>query len=172
MKASGVLNAYLRQETMRVITPYLVLGAVVLLWALAIMRTRFPKVAGETTSHAAAEHGSFRELLGYPHFLLAVIAQFFYVGAQVGTWSYFIQYVQDYTHQPEKVAGYFLSGTLVAFGVGRFSSTWIMQFVRPNVLMGLYSVANVLLVALGVTLPGFLRWASRGWAETRRLEAH
>ena len=155
MKASGALNAYLRQETMRVITPYLVLGAVVFLWALLIMRTRFPKVAGETTSHAAEEHGSFRELLGYPHFLLAVIAQFFYVGAQVGTWSYFIQYVQDYTHQSEKVAGYFLSGTLVAFGVGRFSSTWIMQFIRPNVLMGLYSLANVLLVAVGVVLPGW-----------------
>jgi FHS family L-fucose permease-like MFS transporter len=44
------------------------------------------------------------------------------VGAQVGTWSYFIQYVQDGTHQPEKIAGYFLTGTLVAFGVGRFSS--------------------------------------------------
>jgi FHS family L-fucose permease-like MFS transporter len=145
---------------MRVITPYLVLGAVVFLWALLIMRTRFPKVAGETASHTAGEHGSFRELLGYPHFLLAVIAQFFYVGAQVGTWSYFIQYVQDYTHQPEKVAGYFLSGTLVAFGVGRFSSTWIMQFIRPNLLMGLYSLANVLLVAVGVALPGWIGlWA-------------
>jgi FHS family L-fucose permease-like MFS transporter len=160
MKAGDALNAYLRQETMRVITPYLALGAVVFLWALLIMRTRFPKVAGETTSHAAAEHGSFGDLPGYPHFLLAVIAQFFYVGAQVGTWSYFIQYVQDYTHQPEKVAGYFLSGTLVAFGVGRFSSTWIMQFVRPNVLMGLYSLANVLLVAVGVALPGWIGlWA-------------
>src|SRR5208283_4162679 len=45
--------------------------------------------------------------------------------------------------------------TLVAFGVGRFSSTWIMQFIRPNVLMGLYSLANVLLVAVGVVLPGW-----------------
>ena len=30
------------------------------------------------------------------------MAQFFYVGAQVGTWSYFIQYVQEYAHQSEK----------------------------------------------------------------------
>jgi len=160
MKAARTLNAYLHQETMRVIAPYLVLGAVVLVWAVLIMRTRFPKVAGETTSHAIAEHGSFRELTAYPHFLLAVLAQFFYVGAQVGTWSYFIQYVQDYVHQPEKVAGYFLTGTLVAFGAGRFSSTWIMQFVRPNVLMGLYSLMNVLLVAIGVLLPGWIGlWA-------------
>jgi len=39
--------------------------------------------------------------------MLAVVAQFLYVGAQVGTWSYFIQYVQDAVHQPEKIAGYF-----------------------------------------------------------------
>ncbi len=160
MKAGGAFDAYLRHETMRVIMPYLALGSVVFLWALLIMRTRFPQMAGETASHSATEHGRFRDLLRYPHFVLAVVAQFFYVGAQVGTWSYFIQYVQDYAHQPEKVAGYFLSGTLVAFGVGRFSSTWIMQFIRPNVLMGLYSVANVLLVAVGVTLPGWIGlWA-------------
>jgi len=160
MKMNGTWQPYLHHETMRVITPYLVLGAVVFLWALLILRARFPKVAGETTSHAAAEHGRFRDLFRYPHFILAVVAQFFYVGAQVGTWSYFIQYVQDYTHQPEKVAGYFLSGTLVAFGVGRFSATWIMQFIRPNVLMGTYSVINVLLVAIGVMFPGWVGlWA-------------
>jgi FHS family L-fucose permease-like MFS transporter len=156
MKANGSWQPYLHHETMRVITPYLVLGAVVFLWALLILRTRFPKVAGETTSHAAVEHGRFRDLFHYPHFILAIIAQFFYVGAQVGTWSYFIQYVQDYTHQPEKVAGYFLTGTLVAFGVGRFSATWIMQFVRPNILMGVYSLINVALVAIGVLFPGWV----------------
>jgi MFS transporter, FHS family, L-fucose permease len=160
MRATGTFEAYLRHETMRVITPYLVLGAVVFVWALLILRTRFPKMAGETASHSATGHGRFRDLLRYPHSLLAVLAQFFYVGAQVGTWSYFIQYVQDYTHQPEKVAGYFLSGTLVAFGVGRFSSTWIMQYVRPNVLMGLYSIANVALVSVGILLPGWIGlWA-------------
>jgi FHS family L-fucose permease-like MFS transporter len=160
MKLNGTWQPYLRAETLRVITPYLVLGTVVFIWALVILRTRFPKVAGETTSHAAAEHGRFRDLLHFPHFILAVLAQFFYVGAQVGTWSYFIQYVQDYTHQPEKIAGYFLTGTLVAFGVGRFSATWFMQFIRPNVLMGCYSVMNVLLVALGVLFPGWIGlWA-------------
>jgi FHS family L-fucose permease-like MFS transporter len=160
MKANGTWQPYLHHETLRVITPYLVLGCIVFIWALLIIRTRFPKVAGETTSHSAVEHGRFRDLFHFPHFVLAIVAQFFYVGAQVGTWSYFIQYVQDYTHQPEKVAGYFLSGTLVAFGVGRFSATWIMQFIRPNVLMGIYSVINVLLVAIGVLFPGWIGlWA-------------
>jgi FHS family L-fucose permease-like MFS transporter len=91
---------------------------------------------------------------------MAVIAQFLYVGAQVGTWSYFIQYVQDYTHEPEKVAGYFLTGTLAAFGIGRFSAAWAMKFFRPNVMMGIYGLINVGLVAVGVLLPGWIGlWA-------------
>ncbi len=160
MKLNGAWKPYLHHETMRVITPYLVLASIVILWALLIVRTRFPKVAGETGSHTSAEHGRFGDLLHYPHFILAIVSQFFYVGAQVGTWSYFIQYVQDYTHQPEKVAGYFLSGTLVAFGVGRFSCTWLMQFIRPNLLMGIFSLINVGLVAIGVLFPGWIGlWA-------------
>ncbi len=46
-------------------------------------------------------------------------AQFLYVGAQVGTWSYYIQYIQDYTHRPEKIAGYFLTGTLGGLWSGK-----------------------------------------------------
>ena len=87
--------------------------------------------------------------------MLGVLAQFFYVGAQVGTWSYYIQYVQDYTHRPEKVAGYFLTGTLVAFGVGRFTATYLMKFFSPSKLMGVYGITNCALVATAVLFPGW-----------------
>lgn len=158
MKAAGQYRAYLQHETMRVITPYLVLGAVVVVWAILIIRTKFPHVGGEDP--AESDHGRFADLFHYPHFIQAVIAQFFYVGAQVGTWSYFIQYVQEYTQQSEKAAGYFLSGTLVAFAVGRFVATYLMQFVRPNLLMGIYSVINVVLAGIGALHPGWLgMWA-------------
>ncbi len=80
----------------------------------------------------------------------------FYVGAQVGTWSYFISYVQEYAHQSEKVAGYFLTGTLAAFGVGRFASAWLMRFINPGKLMGSYCIANIALVAVAVLMPGWL----------------
>ena len=159
MKAAGTYQAYLHHETLRVITPYLVLACVVFVWALLIMRTKFPQMAGEGPGESATG-GGYRDLLRFPHYVTAVIAQFFYVGAQVGTWSYFIQYVQQYTHQPEKIAGYFLSGTLVAFGVGRFTSTYLMKFVRPNVLMGVFALANVLLVGVSVLQPGWIGlWA-------------
>jgi len=160
LKLAGTYDAYLQHETMRVITPYLVLGAVVLLWALLIVRTPFPSIAAGRRSDSEEPRGSYRELLHYPHFLLAVVAQFCYVGAQVGTWSYFIQYVQDYVHLPEKIAGYFLTGTLAGFGVGRFSASHLMKTISAGKLMGGYALANVGLVAIGVLFPGWVGlWA-------------
>jgi FHS family L-fucose permease-like MFS transporter len=154
LQAAGGYEAYLQDETMRVVKPYLVLGTVVFLWALLILRTRFPHVV-EEAEPGSGDKGHMRELFHHRHFVLGVAAQFFYVGAQVGTWSYYIQYVQDYTGQPEKVAGYFLTGTLVAFGVGRFSATYLMQFIPPGRLMGFYGIANMALVAVGVLFPGW-----------------
>jgi len=156
LKTAGTYQAYLRHETLRVITPYVVLGCVVFLFAFLIMGTRFPKIAEESDSSADRPKGSFRQLLKYPHFVQGVLAQFFYIGAQVGTWSYFISYVQDYTHLPEKSAGYFLTGTLVIFTVGRFLATYLMKFIEPSKLMGFYSLINIVLVAIGVLLPGWV----------------
>lgn len=152
MQSAGTYTQYLQHETLRVIRPYMVLGTVAIAWAIMIALTNFPRVRGEGAHHES--HGRMRDLLRYPHFILAVIAQFLYVGAQVGTWSYFIQYVQEYTHRPEKVAGYFLTGTLAAFGVGRFLSSYLMKFLAPHRLMGTYALINVLLVFVGVVLPG------------------
>jgi len=155
LKLAGTYEAYLRGETLRVVVPYLVLGSVIFLWALLILKTKFPKLADEAEPHAKRQHGQARDLLHYRHFVLGVIAQFLYVGAQVGTWSYYIQYIQDYTHRPEKIAGYLLTGTLVAFGAGRFTATYLMKYIQPTRLMGAYGIINTALVAVAVLLPGW-----------------
>jgi FHS family L-fucose permease-like MFS transporter len=154
LKQSGEYTAYLQSETMRVVRPYMVLGVVVLLWAILIIRTKFPKISSEESS--SEEKGNPRDLFRYRHFLTGVLAQFCYVGAQVGTWSYFIQYAQDYTGIAEKSAGYFLTGTLIAFLLGRFSATIIMKYVRPGVLMGIYAIINILLLSVAVIFPGWV----------------
>lgn len=158
LKALGRYSAYLHWETMRVVHPYVILGLIAWAWALLIARTRFPVMAGEGDSRSDRGSGAAtaRQILGHPNLLFAVVAQFLYVGAQVGTWSYFIQYVQQYAHQPEKIAGYLLTGTLAAFAVGRFASSWFMRFIAPGKLMGIYSLCNVGLVALGILFPGWI----------------
>src|SRR6202171_4478813 len=154
-QALHTYEAYLRSETLRVVKPYLVIGAIALVWAVLILRTKFPAIQSEHENESG-DRGHLRDLFRYPHFLFAVVAQFFYGGAQVGTWSYFISYVQDYAHQSEKVAGYFLTGTLAAFGVGRFGSAWLTRCVSPNKLLGRYCIANIVLVSVAVLTRGWL----------------
>ena len=156
MKA-GKYEAYLHHETMRVVWPYIVLAVFAVVWGLIMLMTKFPKVGDELLNEPK---GKTRELLKYPHFIKGVLSQFFYCGAQTCTWSFFIQYVKDYTNQPEKVAGYFLTGTLVAFGVGRFTATYFMRFIKPSKLIGIFGVINILLVAVSMVYPGWIGvWA-------------
>ncbi len=158
MKQAGEYSAYIQFETMRVVRPYMVLGVIIFLWAILILRTKFPVITAEEDN--SGNKGNPRELLKHRHFLMGVLAQFCYVGAQVGTWSYFIQYSQDYTGIAEKSAGLFLTGTLVAFLVGRFSATVIMKYIKPGQLMGIYAIMNMLLVSIAVIYPGWVGvWA-------------
>ncbi len=87
MQAAGTYQDYLRSETLRVIVPYVVLGALVLFWGVLIARTPFPHMGLDYSAEATAEdHGP--ALLKRKHFVFAVVAQFLYVGAQVAAWSY------------------------------------------------------------------------------------
>jgi FHS family L-fucose permease-like MFS transporter len=150
-------NAYLKNETMRVVWPYIILAGFALILGIIILCTKFPKVGDELLDE---QKGKTKELLQYPHFLKGVVSQFFYCGAQTCTWSFFIQYVQDYTNQPEKIAGYFLTGTLIAFGAGRFTATFLMKFLTPAKLMGIFGIINICLVAVAILHPGWIGvWA-------------
>jgi len=155
MKAAGTYAGYLHSETLRVVTPYVVLGCVAFFWALLILMTKFPDSGSEDASESAPE-GGMHVRLWQRHFVFAVLAQFLYVGAQVGTWSYFIGYVESATGVGDKAAGYMLTGTLAAFAVGRFSSAWLMQHFHARLMLVLYSVVNVALCAVAVAHPSWV----------------
>jgi FHS family L-fucose permease-like MFS transporter len=154
-RAAGTMQAYLHSETLRVVPTYLVLGTVALLWALMVLATKFPDTAKEDVSREEARPPKHVRLM-QRHFVLAVVAQFLYVGAQVGTWSYFILYVRSATGIGDKAAGYMLTGTLAAFAVGRFSSAWLMKHFHARAMLGVYSVVNVVLGLVAVVHPGWV----------------
>jgi FHS family L-fucose permease-like MFS transporter len=155
MQAGNTYQAYLRSETLRVVAPYLVLGAIVLIWAVLIARTPFPHT-GLDYSHDTLAGDHSKPLWARKHFVLAVVAQFLYVGAQVSTWSYMIPYTIAYTGVGERQAGYWLTGALVAFTAGRFFSAWLLRFVLPAHLLGIYSAVNTAVCLVAVLRPGWL----------------
>jgi MFS transporter, FHS family, L-fucose permease len=154
-QAAGTYQTYLHSETLRVVTPYIVLGCFAFFWALLILLTKFPDLGSEDTSEKAPS-GEMHVRLWQPHFVFAVLAQFLYVGAQVGTWSYFIPYVESATGVGDKAAGYMLTGTLAAFAVGRFSSAWLMRHFHARLMLVLYAVVNVVLCLVAVVHPSWM----------------
>ena len=155
MKAAGIYAGYLHSEIMRVVPTYVALGSGVLFLALVIGITRFPPVASASSILKGDDVGSLRELKRYPHLWLAVAAQFFYVGAQVTTWSAFIPYMKQYTAVTERQAGWFLTGNLILLLIGRFASTWLMRWIRPVKMVAVYAIANSILMSFASLRPGF-----------------
>jgi len=155
MKAAGTYQPYLHSETLRVLPLYPILGSVALLWALMVLMTKFPDLSTEDTSESAAS-GQMHVRLFQRHFVWAIVAQFLYVGAQVGTWSYFILYVRSATGLGDKAAGYMLTGTLAAFAVGRFSSAWLMRRFHARLMLVLYAAINVALCLAAVVHPSWM----------------
>ena len=151
------LDQFYTMEADAVRGPYLVLGLFVLAWAALVLFTKFPPIAG---AQAAKDEGpgrlsDFGKLLAKPAYMFGVLAQFAYVGAQVGVWSFMIRYAQaTVPGTGEKLAAGYLVWSLVAFMIGRFIATGLMSFVRPGRLMAIYGIVNVCLCLVAVVLPG------------------
>jgi FHS family L-fucose permease-like MFS transporter len=152
--APAARQAYFTAESAAVQTPYLVIGLVVIVFALLIAFARFPA----TTEHVAdSKSGTahIKRLLRNRYFRFSVVAQFFYVGAQVGVWSYLIRYTQGtLPGTPEKHAADFLTASLVAFMLGRFVGTALMRFFAPRKLLALFAIINILLCGTAVAMSG------------------
>jgi FHS family L-fucose permease-like MFS transporter len=134
--------------------PYLGIAAVVLLWALLVAVAKFPPLAQRVNADADTSAGGFRGLLAFPRYWLGVFAQFAYVGAQVGIWSFVIRYTQVNTPgTAEKVAAVNLIITLSLFFAGRFIGTLLMSRIRPGTLLAVFAAADVVL-CLTATLAG------------------
>ena len=98
-----------------------------------------------------------RTLFQHHHFVWAVVAQFFYVAAQVGIAALFINYCTEKgLGITNERAAYLLSGSLVLFTIGRFAGTAIMKFVAPHTILALYSLINMFLCAIVVWVEGMM----------------
>jgi FHS family L-fucose permease-like MFS transporter len=146
------------REAKAVQTPYLIIGGVILLWAILVTFTKFPKAATGNTHDADEAKLTTGQALGgllkHRHFLMGVVAQFFYVGAQVGVWSYTIRYAQSEIGITDKAAASYVIAALILFAVGRFIGTALLRFVPATKLLGVFAVINIALTAYAATVGG------------------
>jgi len=148
------LNAYLQSEANTVQMPYLVMACVVIFVGILFLFTKLPEVKEPDADVHGTEFSA--KVLRHPHLLWAVIAQFFYVGAQVGVGSFFIRFTRYVVDMPEKRAA-FLWGSIamVGFMVGRFTGTFFMRYIKPAKLLSLYAFINIILLTVALTTKGY-----------------
>ena len=147
--------AWRAAEAAAVQTPYVAIGVAVCILAVFIARTRFPTL--ERASLAAHARPRFAAVLRHRHLVAAVATQFFYVGAQVGIWSFFIDFTKEQAPElSERTVALLLSASLAMLMIGRFSGAFIQQRIAPTRLLAIYAVANMLLCGLAATIHGEL----------------
>jgi FHS family L-fucose permease-like MFS transporter len=147
-------HAYYTAESAAVRTPYLVIGSIVVVWAIMIAFARFPTT--ESVAKSVPAGGSLvRSLVRNQNLMLAVAAQFFYVGAQIGMWSYLIRYTQAKVPGfPEKAAANFLTISLTLFMLGRFAGTGLMRYIQPARLLAVYATILIGLLGSAIVVRG------------------
>ena len=147
------INNYLSYEAGTVKVPYMIIAAVVFLVGILFVFTKLPEIKEED---ADSEKKSFSiRVFRHRHVAWAVIAQFFYVGAQVCVGSFFIRFSRFTMDLPEKQAATWWGAiAMVGFMVGRFIGTFLMKYIQPAKLLAIYSLISIALLIIALFTTG------------------
>ena len=148
--------------------PYAAVAVVVVILAVIFTYAYVPEIKTQDVYHLDdTDPGVSHSIWSHPHFVLAVLAQFLYVAAQAGLFSFFINYMT--TEIPpippnwqsgmfsgwfeagkasgnalsDKGASYLASLGFLFFLAGRFTGAAILRNFRPHLVLGLYGLLNV-----------------------------
>jgi FHS family L-fucose permease-like MFS transporter len=150
------LNTIQAAELDAVMMPYLSVAAVILVVWLAIAFTKMPR-AKEVVVSDGTEHSlraTFTRLVEKKHFARGVIGQFFYVGCQIGCWSWTIRYVMTQVGGTEADASNFLLASIVVFSAFRFICVGLMKYIAPEKLLAVLAMVAALLVLVLMSVGG------------------
>jgi FHS family L-fucose permease-like MFS transporter len=150
------LSQYLQMEANAVKIPYLIIAVVVLVVAALVLLVKMP----EASMESKIRESSVKKVLLRAHLKWGVVAQFFYVGAQVCVTSFFIRFARFTNDTPEKDAAFLLTLAMLGFMIGRFAGTWLTRFIAPNKLLAISSLVCIGLLTLAIGVDsGLAVWA-------------
>jgi FHS family L-fucose permease-like MFS transporter len=124
---------------------YLVVAVAVVIFAVVVARARLPELreSGEAIGSDAARAGG---PLRRPHFVLGVLTQALYIGAQVGIGAFFINLVTEtWPGLSSRAGAFMLSIATAGYLVGRFATTGLLLRFRPRAVLTTYGLINVVL---------------------------
>ncbi|HKJ67905.1 MAG TPA: L-fucose:H+ symporter permease [bacterium] len=133
MMSPGQLQTVQAQELSAVMGPYVgVALLLVVLWIIITVR-KMPEVSEKKVKIDLLP--TLKRLFKRKQYVWGVVSQFFYVGAQIGVWSFTIRYVMQELNILEAAASSYYLAALVLFTVFRFVNTALMKFITPGTLL-------------------------------------
>jgi len=131
--------------------PYVVLGFVVIVMLVVIALAKMPK--RESADHEVHAWHSFKRLVKNKIYREGVIAQVFYVGAQIMCWTFIIQYGENLGLE-KSVAQHFNIVAMAIFLSSRFISTLLMKYLNPRFMLMLFAIGGTLTISCVILIQG------------------
>ena len=134
-------------DLMAIRDPYVVLGLSVMLIFMLILFNKMPQAKEDQGLPTLNQ--TFKALSKNSKYVLGVIAQVFYVGAQIMCWTYIYQYAEAIAIKSDVAANYQF-GAFIVFLVGRAIGTWLLRYMQPGKLLMIF--ASLALVCCASTI--------------------
>ena len=149
---SEVEKASIRTHDLAVIRdPYVILGFVVILMFLVIYLFKMPK--RKDPDHTIHAKDTFRRLIANPNYREGVIAQVFYVAAQIMCWTFIIQYAENLGITKAQAQHY----NIIAMGIflaSRFISTMLMKYLNSRLLLTVFATGGFIMTLGAILIVG------------------
>jgi len=151
---STVEKAAIRTHDLAVIRdPYVILGFVVIAMFVLIAIYKMPVTQKTDSSVHPIE--SFKRLIKNVKYREGVIAQVFYVAAQIMCWTFIIQYADNLGIPKAEAQNYNIIAMMI-FLSSRFISTYLMKYMNPHLLLMLFAIGGIVTVSGVIFIQGMV----------------
>ena len=131
--------------------PYVILGFVVIAMLILIAVTKMPKTIKTTSYYSATD--SFKRLFKNGKYKEGVLAQLFYVAAQIMCWTFIIQYAGNLGISKAEAQNYNIIAMSI-FLASRFMSTFLMKYVNPKKLLMIFALCAMVTISGVILIEG------------------
>lgn len=148
------LQAIQSEELTGVMGPYVGVAAFLVIIWLLVFFNKMPTASDENSKFDFGK--AWGRLRQKRHYVWSVVAMFFYMGAQIGIWSFTIRYVMKELDLNEEQASSYYQAALIIFLLSRFVCTYLMRFITPRVLLTSLAVLGMILTGTAMATGGYV----------------
>ena len=130
------------------LVPYVILGVIVLFIAFLFSRVSLPEIPHNDNLHSESLGKSLTQLVQIKSFTFGLTALLAYEIAEISINSYFINFVTGMNWMSDSTASLLLTLALGFFMVGRFLGSYIMKYIRPQLVLTVCGLGASLCCAL------------------------